>query len=69
MVPCVCGLVTQLYLTLCEPMDCSLSGSSVHGTSQGRIPEWVASSFSRDLPDPGIEPRFPTNYFLCFVVP
>ena len=28
-------------------MDCSLPGSSVHGTSQARIPEWVAISFSR----------------------
>ena len=30
-----------------EPMDCSLSGSSVHGISQARILEWVAISFSR----------------------
>ena len=33
--------VTQLYLTLCNPMDCSLPGSSVHGISQARILEWV----------------------------
>ena len=37
----------QLYLTLCEPMDCSPPGSSVHGISQARILEWVAISFSR----------------------
>ena len=33
--------------TLCEPMDCSLPGSSVRGFSQARILEWVAISFSR----------------------
>ena len=41
-------------------MDCSLSRSSVHGILQPRILEWVAISFSGDLPDPGIEPRSPT---------
>ena len=39
--------VTQLCLTLCNPMDCSLPGSSVHGIFQARILEWVAMSFSR----------------------
>ena len=34
-------------------------GSSVHGILQARILEWVAISFSRDLPDPGIELRSP----------
>ena len=33
--------------TLCDPMDCSLSGSSVHGIFQARVLEWVATSFSR----------------------
>ena len=33
--------------TLCDPMDCSPPGSSVHGISQGRIPEWVAIFSSR----------------------
>ena len=36
------GSVTKLCLTLCEPMDCSLPGSSVHGILQARILEWVA---------------------------
>ena len=34
--------VAQLCLTLCDPMDCSLAGSSVHGVLQARVPEWVA---------------------------
>ena len=33
--------------TLCDPIDCSLPGFSVHGVSQGRVLEWVAISFSR----------------------
>jgi len=36
-------------------MDCSPPGSYVHGILQARILERVAISFSRDLPDPGIE--------------
>ena len=39
--------VAQLGPTLCDPMDCSLPGSSVHGIFQRRILEWVATSFSR----------------------
>ena len=39
--------VTQSCLTLCNPMDCSLPGSSVHGIFQARVLEWVAISFSR----------------------
>ena len=38
--------VTQSCLTLCNPMDCSLPGSSVHGTFQAKILEWVAIFFS-----------------------
>ena len=37
----------QSHLTLCDPMDCSPPGFSVHGISQARILEWVAISFSR----------------------
>ena len=41
-------------------MDCSpQAGSSIRGISQVRILEWVAISFSRGLPDPGIKPRSP----------
>ena len=47
--------VTQLCPTLCNPM-----AYTVHGVLQARILEWVAISFFRDLPNPGIEPRSPT---------
>jgi len=40
-------LVAQSCPTLCDPMDCSLPGSSVHGILQARILEWVAIPFSR----------------------
>ena len=54
--------VAQSCLTLCDLMDCSLPGSSVHGILQARILEWVASiSSPGDLPDPGIEPESPTS--------
>ena len=39
--------VAYLYLTLCDPVDCSLPGSSIHGILQARVLEWVAISFSR----------------------
>ena len=39
--------VTQSCKTLCDPMGCSLPGSSVHGILQARILEWVAISFSK----------------------
>ena len=32
--------------TLCDPMDCSLPGSSIHGIFQARVLEWVAIAFS-----------------------
>ena len=46
---------------LCDPMDCSLPGSSDRGTSQSRILEWVAISYPGDLPNPGIEPTSPVS--------
>ena len=52
-------LVAQPCLTLCDPVDCSLPGSSVHGILQARILEWVACPSPGDLPDPGIRPRSP----------
>ena len=47
--------------TLCDPMDCTLPGSSVHGILQAGILEWVFPFPSPgDLPNLGIEPRSPT---------
>ena len=43
----VCAKSIQLCLTLCNPMDCSPLGSSVHGILQARILEWVAMPSSR----------------------
>ena len=42
-----------------DSMDCSPPGCSVHGILQASILEWVGISFSRDLYNPGIEPRSP----------
>ena len=52
-------LVPQSCPTLCDSMDYSPPGSSVHGILQARMLEWVAISFSGDVPDPGIEPGSP----------
>ena len=38
----------QLCPTLCDPMDCSLPGSSAHGLFQARVLEWVAIAFSEE---------------------
>ena len=54
------GIFLLLLPTLCDPLDCGPPGSSVHGILQARILEGVAISFSRDLPNPGTEPRSPT---------
>ena len=65
-----CCLVTKSCLTLCDPMDCSSPGFSVHGICQTRILEWVAlpssrgSSWPRDqisLAFPALAGRFVTN--------
>ena len=44
---CMRAKLLQPYLILCDPMDCSPSGSSVHGILQARILEWVAMASSR----------------------
>ena len=50
----------QCCLTLCDPMDCSLPGSSVDGIFQARI-DWSGLPFptAGDLPNPGIKPESP----------
>ena len=52
--------VAQSCPTLCDPMDCSLSASSVHGIFQALVLEWIAISFSRG----SSQPRDPTLVFL-----
>ena len=56
--PCmlVSAKLLQPCQILCNPIDHSPPGSSLHGILQARILEWVAMSSSRDLPDPGLEP-------------
>ena len=51
-------LITQLCLTLCNPKDCSLPDSSVHGILQARILERVDIPFSRESSLPR-KPRSP----------
>ena len=55
---CMHAKLPPSFLTLCDPMDCSLLGSSVHVILQSRILEWVAMPPTRvsSLPDPGIKP-------------
>ena len=55
----LCVFITQLYPTLCYPVDCPspLAPLSLKFSRQ-RILEWVAILSSGDLPDLGIEPRF-----------
>lgn len=55
-------MCAQSCLTLCNLMDCSPSGSSVHGNLQARILEWVTISFSRIFFDLGIKPRSPASH-------
>ena len=44
--------VAQSCPTLCDPMDCSLPGSSLHGILPARVLEWVAISSSRESSRP-----------------
>ena len=50
-----------LCLTLCDSMDCSRPGSSVHEILQARILEWLPFPPPGDLPNPGIEPASLTS--------
>ena len=54
-------LAAQSCLTLCDPMDCSPPGCSVHGILQARILEWVAISSPWDFPNRGIRPMSPKS--------
>ena len=57
---CVC-LVTQLYPTLCNPMDSCPPGSSVHGIFQVSYWSQLLFPIPGDLPNPGIEPASPES--------
>ena len=52
----VCAKVLQLCLTLCNPMDCSLPGSSVHGFSRQEYWSGLPYHLLGDLPNPEMEP-------------
>ena len=56
---CVCVKLLHLCSTLCDPMDYSPPGSSIHGILQARILEWVAVPSPEHHPYPGIEPMSP----------
>ena len=53
---------------LCDPMDCSLPGSSVHGIFQARVLEWVAISFSRRSSQPRDQTQVSCIVGRCFTV-
>ena len=53
---CMHAKLLQSCAALCNTMACSPPGSSAHRILQARILEWVAISFSRDLPNSGMEP-------------
>ena len=54
---CKCATSLQSCLTLCDPLDCSPQGSSVHGILQARTLEWAATPSSRE----SSRPRDPTR--------
>ena len=60
--------IAQLCPTLCDPMDCSPPGSSVHGIFQPRILEWVAISFSRGSSWPRDRTRVSHIVGRCFTI-
>ena len=57
--PCMHAKLLQSCPTLCNSMNCSLPGSSVHGILQARILSGLPFPPLGDLPDPGIEPASP----------
>ena len=56
--------VTQSCLTLCDPMDCTLPGSSVHGIFQARVLVWSAIAFSKNKVYKVIKKTVKTIYYL-----
>ena len=54
---CVCVCVLVSHVQLCDPMNCSPLGSSIHGILQARILEWITISFSRESFQPRDQTR------------
>ena len=61
LIVCVHAKSLQSCTTLCNPINCRLPDTSVHGILQTRILEWVAMHSSRGLPSPGIKPTSPIS--------
>ena len=59
--------VAQSCLTLCNPMDCSLPGCSIHGIFQAIVLEWIAISFSRGSSQPRHWTRVSCITGRCFI--
>ena len=57
----MCAKLLRLCPTLCNPMDYSLPGFSVHWILPARILKWIAIPSSRDLPNPEIELKSPMS--------
>ena len=60
--------VVKSHLTFCDPMDCSLPASSVHGIFQPRVLEWAAVSFSRGYSQPRDWTRVSRIAGRCFTI-
>ena len=60
--------VAQLFPTLCDPIDCSLPGSSVHGIFQVIVLEWIAISFLRGSSQPRDQTRVSCNVGRRFTI-
>ena len=60
--------VAQSCPTLCDPTDCSLPGSSVHGIFQAIVLEWLAISFSRGSSWPRDRTQFTHIVDRCFII-
>ena len=64
---CVCVLVSQSCPTVCDHMDCSLPGSSVHGISREEYWSGLPFPSPGDLPDPGSKPAWQADSLLSLL--
>ena len=60
--------VAQSCLTLCDPIDCSVPGSSLHGIFQAIVLEWIVISFSRGSSQPRAQTRVSRIVGRCFTI-